>query len=306
MRSMSGMRVLVTGASSGIGAAVVRELAARGADVVLVARSRRGLARSADAVRGAGGRAVVAPADVTDLAAVQRAVDRAVEELDGLDAVIVNAAAAAYGEFRATPVDDVHRTIEVTLGGAVNVIAATLPQLERSGGTLVVTGSVAALQPAPLLAGYAAAKHGLRGLVHSIRLELQAAGAQVSVALVHPGPVDTPWWRNLTPAEAMPAEPLLAYDADDVAEALVDAVTAPRAERTLGLAMKASVLLRAVARPVHDLGLAAAARWALDHAADTPPGRALWEAAGEGDVHGAVNGHASALRERVVTALRDA
>jgi short-subunit dehydrogenase len=290
MRSMVGTRVLVTGASSGIGAEVVRRLADRGADVVLVARGRRGLARSAAVVRNAGGRAVVAPADVTDLAAVQRAVELAVGELGGLDAVIVNAGAASYGEFRTTPVEDVQRTIDVTLGGAVNVIAATLPQLERSAGTLVVTGSVAALQPAPLFAGYAAAKHGLRGLVHSVRLELQAAGAQVRVSMVHPGPVGTPFWRNLTPAEAMPPDPPFAHDVEDVAEALVDAVGDPRAERTLGLTVKAAMLLRTFARPVHDLGLAAAARWALDHAADTPPGRALWEASGHGEVHGVANG----------------
>jgi NAD(P)-dependent dehydrogenase (short-subunit alcohol dehydrogenase family) len=237
---------------------------------------------------------------VTDLAAVQRAVGRAVDELGGLDAVIVNAGAATYGEFRATPVEDVQRTIDVTLCGAVNVIAATLPQLERSAGTLVVTGSIAALQPLPLFAGYAAAKHGLRGLVQSVRLELQAAGAQVRVAMVHPGPVGTPFWRNLTPVEAMPPDLPFAYDPEDVARALVDAVTAPRPERTLGLAVRASVLVRAIARPVHDLGLAAAARWALDHATDTPPGRALWEAAGHGAVRGLVTGHATELRDRLV------
>jgi short-subunit dehydrogenase len=302
---MVGTRVLVTGASSGIGAEAAHRLAQRGADVVLVARGRRGLARTAAAVRDEGARAVVAPADVTDRDAVRQAVQRAVQELGGLDAVIVNAGAASYGEFRETPVEDVHRAIDVTLGGAVNVIAATLPQLERSAGTLVVTGSVAGLQPMPLMAGYSAAKHGLRGLVNSLRLELQAVGSQVRVALVHPGPVDTPFWRNVTPAGPMPPDLPFAYRAEDVARALVDAVAAPRPERTVGLAMRALGVVRTVARPLSDLGLVAAAGWALRRAADTPPGRALWEAAGEGDVDGPIDAHIGGWPQRLLAALRD-
>jgi hypothetical protein len=83
-------------------------------------------------------------------------------------------------------------------------------------------------------------------------------------------------------------------------------VTAPRAERALGLAVSAAGILRVFARPVHDLGLAAAARWALDHAAGTPPRPALDDTAEPGDAHAPVNGHSGALRDRVVSALRRA
>lgn len=302
---MRGIRVVVTGASSGIGAEAVRHLAQRGADVVLLARGRRGLERMAAPVRDAGGQAVVAPADVTDFEAVRGAVAAAVDELGGLDAVIAGAAATAYGEFRATPVEDIHRTIDVTLGGAINTIAATLPQLERSAGTIVVTGSIGAQIPLPLLAAYAAAEHGLRGLVHSLRLELEAAGSQVRVALVHPGAADTPFWRNLTPAGPMPPPPPVAYRAEDVARALVDAVCAPRSERAVGVATRALLLAHEIARPLTELGLAALARWALDHPAATPPGRALWEPAGEGQVDGPVRMHIGAWRDRALAALRD-
>jgi NAD(P)-dependent dehydrogenase (short-subunit alcohol dehydrogenase family) len=305
MRSLSGSRVLVTGANSGIGAEAVRQLADRGADVVLLAADRRGLARVAEAVTSAGGRAVVTTAELTDLAGVKRAVDRGVAELGGLDAVIVNAAAASYGEFRETPVEDVRRTIDITLGGAINVISATLPQLERSAGTLVVTGSVAGLQPLPLFAGHSAAEHGLRGLVQSIRIELLAAGAQVRVAMVHPAPVRTPFWRTLDPAQTMSPDLPLAYDPESVATALVAAIGRPRAEQTLGLAVKASRVVRAVARPLHDLGLAAAARWALDHAGP-PPGSAVRDPAGDGAANDRANGHAGALPDALVAGLHEA
>ena len=279
------MRVLVTGAGSGIGLATVRRLGERGADVALVGRGREGLEQAAALVRG---RALVTPADVTDADAVAAAVREAVAAFGGLDAVILNAGAAAYGELRAMPLDDIRRTIDITLVGAVNVIAAALPELERSGGTIVATGSVAGRQPQPLMAAYSAAKHGLRGLLASLRIELRAAGSPVRVAMVHPGPVDTPFWRNVTPTGAMPPKLPAAYRPETVADALVAAIERPRPDRTIGLAMRAALALRALARPASDLGLAVASRWARSHGAPVEPGRALWEPVGEGRVSGNV------------------
>jgi NAD(P)-dependent dehydrogenase (short-subunit alcohol dehydrogenase family) len=275
------MRVLVTGAGSGIGLETVRLLGERGDDVALVGRGRAGLERAAELVRG---RSVVAVADVTDADAVTAAVDAAVGAFGGLDAVIVNAGAAAYGELREMPLDDARRTIDVTLVGAINLIVAALPELERSSGTIVATGSVAGLQPQPLMAAYAAAKHGLRGLLGSLRLELRAARSPVRVAMVHPGPVDTPFWTNVTPSGPMPPELPAAYRPQTIARALVEALERPRPERTVGIAMRAALVVRALARPASDLGLTLAARWALSHAASVVPGRALREPVGEGRV----------------------
>jgi NAD(P)-dependent dehydrogenase (short-subunit alcohol dehydrogenase family) len=276
------MRVLLTGASSGIGAATARRLAKRGDDVVLVARGREGLDKVAREVEELGGTALVAEADITDREALRGAFDRAVAELGGLDAVIANAGAGAYGLFRDLDPEDVDRTIQVVLIGAANTIREALPHLERSHGTLVATASVAGLYPMPLAAAYSAAKHGLRGLVNSIRIELRATGSDVRIAMVHPGPVDTPFWVNVTPEDFMPPKmpPQIAQDPDEIARQLIRAIEKPRPEQVVGWTMKAVAL---VPRPLRDLALTQIVRLAIRNAAHDPPGRALWEPSGEGE-----------------------
>ena len=276
------MRVLITGASSGIGSEVARRLARRGDDVALVARGREGLERTATAIREAGGFAIVQTADVTDREELKRAIDGAARQLGGLDAVIANAGAAAYGLFRDMDPEDVDRTLQVTLNGAVNTARAALPHLEATEGTLVVTGSVGGKHPLPLLTAYTAAKYGVRGFFEGLRLELRATGSKVRIALVHPGPVDTPFWDNVTPVDRMPPEipPRGAQTPEQVATANVRALEQPRPESVVGAAMKA---LDLVPRPVRDFVLAQAVRYSLNNPGDDEPGRAIWEPSGTGD-----------------------
>jgi short-subunit dehydrogenase len=277
------MRVLITGASSGIGAEVARRLAERGDDVVLVARGREGLEKIAGAIRDKGGYAIVETADVTDREQIERAVDAAAEQLGGLDAVVVNAGAAAYGLFRDMPPEDVERTLAVTFMGSVNTIRAALPHLERTQGTVVATGSVSAKYPQPLLSAYSASKHALRGFMHSLRLELKATGSRVRLAMVHPGPVDTPFWVNVAPATVMPPEfpPQATYSPETIARAIVRALEKPRPEQVVGLAMKAVAL---VPRPVRDLAMTQLVRTVLRNPGDDEPGRAIHEPAGKGQI----------------------
>ena len=276
------MRVLITGASSGIGSEVARRLARRGDDVALVARGREGLEKTATAIRDEGGFAIVETADVTDREQIERAVDAAAQQLGGLDAVVVNAGAAAYGLFRDMPAEDAERTFEVTFTGAMNTIRAALPHLEATGGTIVATGSVAGKYPQPLLATYSAAKHALRGFMESLRLELRATGSRVRTGLVHPGPVDTPFWVNVAPADRMPPDfpPQAVYSPEQIARAIVRAIDKPRPEHVVGLAMKAVAL---VPRPIRDFAMTHIVRTALKNPGDDDPGRAIWEPAGTGD-----------------------
>lgn len=278
------MRVLITGASSGIGAEVARRLARRGDDVALVARGREGLEKTAGAIRDQGGFAIVEMADVTERDEIQRAIDSAAQQLGGLDAVVANAGAAAYGLFRDMDPEDVDRTFEVTLNGAVNTARAALPHLEESSGTLVVTGSVGGIHPLPLMTAYTAAKYGVRGFFHGLRLELRATGSKVRVALVHPGPVDTPFWVNVTPTDRMPPEipPQIAQEPEQIAKAIERALEQPRPERVVGPLMKA---LDLVPRPLRDYVLTQAVRFSLDNPGDDErePGRAIWEPSGTGE-----------------------
>lgn len=150
--------------------------------------------------------------------------------------MIANAGAAMYGPFTESSVDDYEQTIRTTLLGMINTAHAALPHLERTRGSLVVVGSVAGRLPTPWLSAYTAAKHGVRGFVRSLDCELRALGVPVTLALVAPGPVDTPFWRRArTPDGRLPPELRGAYDADDVAAEVVRALHgAGRLERTVG------------------------------------------------------------------------
>jgi short-subunit dehydrogenase len=285
--------VLVTGASSGIGIAVARELSQRGARLALTARST-------DALRDVSGRLSPSPqvfaADLTDASAATKTVDDSAAALGGLDVAVVNAAAAAYGPFRSMPADDFDRTIASTFSSAVYTIRAALPYLEASEGTIVVTGSVAGKMAVPLLGPYVAAKHALRGFTRALQIELKSAGSQVGVSLVSPGPVDTPFWRNVTPRKGrMPPRLPDAYRAEDVAREIVRRAERPRREVTIGGAMAAVTALAHLAPAVADRVLARGATWAMDESAPIEDGRALWAPSGEGTRSGGLEGRPSAL-----------
>jgi short-subunit dehydrogenase len=130
----------------------------------------------------------------------------------------------------------------------LNTAHAALPYLEREAGTLVVIGSIAGRVPTPWLAAYAAAKHGVRGFVRALHGELHAQGSPVRVALVAPGPVDTPFWqRARTTDRRRPPRLAGVYRADDVAREVERALEQPRPERFVGGLMAAWAFADAVA-----------------------------------------------------------
>src|SRR3954470_12144895 len=187
--ALTGKRVLITGASSGIGAAAAAEFAREGADLALVARSREGLETVAARARADGVRAHVVVADLGSREAAERAVAESLAALGGLDILVWNAASMVFGRFSEVSADDFDRTMAVTFGGAVDTVRAALPHLEESGGTITVTGSIMAKVPLHGFASYAAAKHALRGFVGSLRVELMERGSPVTISMVHPGAV---------------------------------------------------------------------------------------------------------------------
>lgn len=225
-------RVVVTGGSSGIGLATARRLIQDEARVVLIARGAEGLD---DAARQLGCAGTIS-ADVAEPIDILAAVTQASELLGGLDAVVAAAGAASYGPFTSAAEEDYERTIRTTLLGVVNTAHAALPHLRATRGHLVVVGSVAGRLPTPWLAAYAAAKHGVRGFVRSLECELRALRTPVSVSLIAPGPVDTPFWRRArTPDRRLPPELRGAYRAEDVADEIARALQARgRVERTVG------------------------------------------------------------------------
>jgi short-subunit dehydrogenase len=292
-------RALVTGASSGIGAATAQLLAREGADVALLARGETGLLRVAARVQEEGRQALVLRADVADRAALEASIAEAARQLGGLDLVVIAAAAGAFGRFDEIPPQDFDRCVRVTLGGAVDTIRAVLPELERTAGKLVVVGSAVDAIELPLLSPYVAAKHGLHGFLQSLRPDLRSSGSSVTVAEVRPGAVDTPFWLHLTHRGDLvpPAIPPLAtYTAESVARAVVACAIAPRRSITVGGSTLLLSFAERHARPLMERAFALAGRLARARAhADAAAPRGLWEPSGDGTLDGHLHGRPSLL-----------
>jgi len=194
-RSLAGLRVLVTGASSGIGAAVSTLLAARGARVV-------GTGRSAGALELAPAGALEAAVvrDLTEPGAPVEVVAAAVSALGGLDIVVSNAGAGWSGPFETMSPADIDTVLDINLRAPVHLAHAAATHLlsSEAGGQLVLVGSIVGLVGVAEEVAYGAAKYGLRGLADGLRSEWarDAAGRRVTVTLVSPGVVDTPFFAR--------------------------------------------------------------------------------------------------------------
>jgi NAD(P)-dependent dehydrogenase (short-subunit alcohol dehydrogenase family) len=173
--------------------------------------------------------------DLTDRAAVAEAVSAAVARLGGLDVLVSNAVTGAFGHLLEVDADDFDRAVNITFGGAVNVIRAALPHLRDSRGTIIATVSLLCRVPMPSWSSYVAAKHALRGFLNSLRVEEREQRGGVRIAMVHAGIVDTPFWSYASSGTGRkPRVVPDAYSARVVARALVDCAARPRPEVVLG------------------------------------------------------------------------
>jgi NADP-dependent 3-hydroxy acid dehydrogenase YdfG len=206
---------LITGASSGIGAAGARALAADGWRLVLAARSLERLEELADELGGPD-RAVAVECDVTEWADQQAAVTVAQEHFGRLDGAWANAGFGGERSFLGDTVEHWRSMVLTNVYGAALTIRATLPGLKESKGHLLLTGSVAGRRYVPGSL-YSATKHAVHGMAESVRQELDGTGVRVTV--IAPGMVDTPFFENLQLEHPLVAE--------DVARALLFAVSQP-------------------------------------------------------------------------------
>ena len=301
MRDLTGSTVFLTGASSGVGFAAAEAFARAGADVALSARGLDGLNKAAARVRAQGRRALVVPADVTDRDALKTAVARTIDEFGAIDVLCLNSAITVFGPFEEVEADDFDRVVDVTFTGTVNVVREALPWLERSSGTIVVTGSLMSKIPLPTFSSYAAAKHAERGFFNSLRAELIAKRSPVEVSMVHPGAIDTPVWDQTPSATGhLPRKPPEAYTPQTIATALVAMAREPRPEITVGAEAKALEILFNHARGLGDMVFAAMYHYFLSgKRPEDSDANALWDAAG-----GAVKGTVPMPRPSVTLPLR--
>ena len=226
-RDLTCARVLITGASGGIGAALALALARRRARLVLLARSGDRLAAVAESAKDAGAVEVHAVAgDVTD-STDRAAALAAAETLGGLDVLINNAGVGAIGSFRETPAEAFRQVLEVNLAAPIDLIREALPLLTgaapRASRPLIVQiGSILAHYAIPNYTAYCASKFGLRGFSRALRPELASAG--VDLLEVDPGPTASDFHRNTAFASTAPSGGQGRVSADAVADAAVRAM----------------------------------------------------------------------------------
>lgn len=230
--SLQGRVAVVTGASSGIGAAVARALVREGAKVALAARRKNALLKVQAGLESAGGgtESLVVPTDVTDREQVRDLIARSEVELGPVE-ILVNCAGVMYFTLmKNLREEDWERTVEVNCKGALNCVGAVLPgMLERGRGHILTISSDAGRKVFPSLAVYSASKFFVEALSQGLRLE--TAGTGVKVTTVQPGNVATDLLDLSSDAEALGqyGQPTGArvLDPEDVAASVVHALKQP-------------------------------------------------------------------------------
>lgn len=182
---------MITGASSGIGRGLAKELAERGASVGLVARRADTLRELQTEIETAGGRALAVAGDVRYASSIKSATDTIASELGPIDVLIANAGIGTSTDGALVSGEEVAKVIGVNVIGAANSVSAVLPQMvERGKGQLVVISSLAAYRGLPKSAAYCASKAAVSALFESLRLDLAPKG--IDVTIIHPGFIKTP------------------------------------------------------------------------------------------------------------------
>lgn len=196
LKPVSEQVIVITGASSGIGLVTARMAAARGARVVLVARSAQSLQQLSGEIQAQGGDAHVVVADVSRQEDVRTAALQAIDRFGGFDTWINNAGTGMYGEIEQTPIEDMRQLFETNFWGVVYGSLEAVSHLKARGGALINLGSVESERAMPLQGVYAASKHAVKAFTDALRMELEADGAPVSITLIKPGAIDTPFTLN--------------------------------------------------------------------------------------------------------------
>jgi NAD(P)-dependent dehydrogenase (short-subunit alcohol dehydrogenase family) len=246
MTKFTGHAVFITGASSGIGAALAREFARRGADVALTARRVERLEALAEEIRHSGRRALVVAGDVTKDGDMERAVAAVRSGFGRLDVVVANAGFGVVGNVERLTLDDYRRQFETNVFGVLRTVWATLDDVKRARGRIVIIGSVSGHLATPGSSPYAMSKFAVRALAEALGHELAPHGA--SVTLISPGFVESEMRRvdnagRLSDGAPDPMPSWLVMPAPRAARQIVNAVGGRRREAVITAHGRAAVFL---------------------------------------------------------------
>ena len=226
--------ILITGASSGIGLVTARMAAEAGAKVILVSRNEGALSQISSEINGAGGDSIFAVADVADVGALTTAAEAAVNKYGRIDTWVNDAGASIFGKIEDVNVEDDRRLFETNFWGVVNG-SRLAAQYLKEGGALINLGSIVSDRAVPLQGMYSASKHAVLGFTDAFRMEIEEAKLPISVTLIKPAAIDTPFAQHAKSYLGVePTLPPPVYAPELVAHQILHAATHPVRELYVG------------------------------------------------------------------------
>lgn len=235
-KNLRGKTVVITGASAGLGRAMVREFAQNGANIGLIARGIDGLNAAKDEVEAFGSKALVVPTDVANADAVEAAADAIEKHFGKIDVWINNAMVSVFGPLKNLTAKDFRRVTDVTYHGQVyGTMAALKRMLPRNEGNIILIGSALAYRGIPLQSAYCGAKHAIHGLFESLRSELIKDKSNVALSMIQLPAMNTTQFgfvKSYLPNEPKPMGKI--YEPELVAKAVVEIARNPQREVYIG------------------------------------------------------------------------
>lgn len=227
--------IVITGASSGNGLATTQAAARAGARVVLAARNGAALAQIERDIAINGGTAVHVVADVTRRQDVEKIAQVALARFGGFETWVNNAGTSIFGRLEEVSEEDHRQLFDINFWGLVYGSLVAVKHLKGRGGALINLGSVLSDMAVPIQGMYCATKHAVKGFTDALRLELEAEGAPISVTLIKPTSIDTPFpqrAKNYTNKEPKLPDPV--YRPEEVAAAILQAARHPERDVFVG------------------------------------------------------------------------
>jgi short-subunit dehydrogenase len=239
--------IVLTGATSGIGLVTARMAAKRGAKLVLSARNQTALQELVAELSASGADAIYVVADVGLFEEVERLASEALRHFGRIDTWINNAGVSIYGRVFDVPLDDQRRLFETNYWGIVHGSLVAVKHLRAGGGAIINIGSALSDRSIPLQGIYCASKHAVKGFTEALRMELEKEHSPISVTLIKPSAIDTPYRqhaRNYLKVE--PLNPPPVYAPRTVAQAILHCAEHTQRDVYVGAASRAIALAGAI------------------------------------------------------------
>ncbi|HEX2542743.1 MAG TPA: SDR family oxidoreductase [Caldimonas sp.] len=298
--------IVITGASSGIGLATALAAAKQGAKLVLAARSKRTLEDLAAWINGHEGEAIAVEADVGQREQVDAVARAAVDRFGRIDTWINNAGVSVYARLDEVSERDSERVFMTNFWGVVYGSRAALPHLRAQGGALINVGSEVSEAVVPLQGIYSASKHAVKGFTDALRVELDADQAPVSVTLVQPTAVDTPFPEHAgNYLSQEPKLPTPMIEPEKVAFAILDAATEPVRDVRVGTMAKLNTTVAKLLPALGDMmSKMQIGRQQRDEPPQHPRSGTLYTAGEAGRIRGRGNENAARMSEAKAANVR--